>query len=52
MNVIKKVIIVLLMAVAFLPGANAADYLFRFREVAICCTGTSMPECSTVFLPS
>lgn len=31
MNVIKKVIIVLLMAVAFLPGANAADYLFRFR---------------------
>lgn len=31
MNVIKKAIIVLLMAVAFLPGANAADYLFRFR---------------------
>ena len=31
MNVIKRIMVVSLMAVAFLPGADAADYLFRFR---------------------
>lgn len=31
MNVFKRIMVVSLMAVAFLPGADAADYLFRFR---------------------